>query len=117
MAGFCSSSSPLDTYWRKVRVMYAPFENGMTAGSARVFDHQIPGGQYSNLLVQCKSMGLGARWTEVLDMYRDVNKLFGDVIKVTPSSKVVGDLSLYLLNRNMKASDVLERGESVSSSW
>ncbi len=103
----------LDTYWRKVRVMYAPFENGMNAGSARVFDHQIPGGQYSNLLVQCKSMGLGARWTEVLDMYRDVNKLFGDVIKVTPSSKVVGDLSLYLLNRNMKASDVLERGEEV----
>ncbi len=103
----------LDTYWRKVRVLYAPFENGMNAGSARVFEHQIPGGQYSNLMVQCKSMGLWSRWSEVLDMYRDVNRLFGDVIKVTPSSKVVGDLSLYLLNRNMKASDVIERGEEV----
>jgi acetyl-CoA carboxylase carboxyl transferase alpha subunit len=103
----------LDNYWKNVRVMYAPFENGMTSGSARVFDHQIPGGQYSNLMVQCKSMGLGSRWTEVLDMYRDVNNLFGDVVKVTPSSKCVGDLALYLINRKMRASDVLSKGDEI----
>ena len=103
----------LDNYWKNVRIMYAPFENGMTSGSARVFDHQIPGGQYSNLMVQCKSMGLGSRWTEVLDMYRDVNNLFGDVVKVTPSSKCVGDLALYLINRKMKASEVLTRGDEI----
>ena len=88
--------------------MYAPFETGMLAGSARVFDHEIPGGQYANLYVQCKSMGLGERWAEVLDMYRDVNALFGDIVKVTPSSKCVGDLALFLINKNMAAADVVD---------
>jgi pyruvate carboxylase len=66
-----------------VRTEYEPFESGMKSGSARVFDHQIPGGQYSNLLVQCSSMGLqGEQWNAVLDAYRDVNLLFGDIVKV-----------------------------------
>ena len=64
-------------------------------GTAQVFEHQIPGGQYSNLMVQCKSMGLWTQWNKVLDTYRDVNKMFGDIIKVTPSSKVVGDMVRY----------------------
>ena len=64
-------------------------------------------------MVQCKSMGLWPRWSDVLDMYRDVNKLFGDVVKVTPSSKCVGDLALYLINRKMKAEDVLLRGDEI----
>ncbi|KAJ8599301.1 hypothetical protein CTAYLR_008844 [Chrysophaeum taylorii] len=102
------SLEPLDMYWMRVREMYSPFETGMLAGSARVFDHEIPGGQYANLFVQCQSMGLGDRWEDVLDMYRDVNDLFGDIIKVTPSSKCVGDLALFLINKNLKkASDVL----------
>lgn len=67
----------------------------MRSGTARVFEHQIPGGQYSNLLVQCQSMGLqGDQWEQVLNAYRDVNELFGDIVKVTPSSKCVGDLAL-----------------------
>jgi len=99
---------PYDMYWMRVRDMYGPFENGMKSGTARVFDHEIPGGQYANLLVQCKSMGLGDRWEEVCDMYHDVNMLMGDVVKVTPSSKVVGDLALYLINLNLKASDILD---------
>ena len=103
----------LDNYWVNTRSMYAPFENGVQSSSARVFDHQIPGGQYSNLMVQCKSLGLWERWSEVLDMYRDVNQLFGDVVKVTPSSKCVGDLALYLINRKMKASDVLAKGDEI----
>ena len=91
----------LDTFWARLRSWHVPFESGMLSGSARVYDHQIPGGQYSNLLVQCKSMGLEARWGEVCDMYRDVNKMFGDIVKVTPSSKCVGDLALYLVQRQM----------------
>ena len=90
---------PYDMYWAKVRGMYSQFESGMLSGSARVFEHQIPGGQYSNLLVQCKSMGLSDRWEEVLDAYRDANRVLGDIIKVTPSSKCVGDLALYLITR------------------
>ncbi|KAK7237528.1 CoA carboxylase [Aureococcus anophagefferens] len=104
---------PYDVYWAKVRAMYAPFETGMLAGSARVFDHEIPGGQYANLFVQCQSMGLADRWEEVLDAYRDVNKLFGDVVKVTPSSKCVGDLALYLVTRKMTAADVLDGSKTL----
>ena len=85
------------------------------AGSARVFDHEIPGGQYANLLVQCKSMGIYDKWGEVLDMYRDVNTLFGNVVKVTPSSKCVGDLALYLVTRSLSTADVLDpvKGASI----
>jgi acetyl-CoA carboxylase carboxyl transferase alpha subunit len=99
---------PYDMYWARVRDMYSPFESGMKSGSARVFEHQIPGGQYSNLLVQCQSMGLWDRWEEVLDAYRDVNQLFGDIVKVTPSSKCVGDLALYLVTRKLKAEDLYD---------
>mmetsp|Transcript_6589 Transcript_6589/g.8913 ORF Transcript_6589/g.8913 Transcript_6589/m.8913 type:complete len:1331 (-) Transcript_6589:113-4105(-) len=99
---------PYDQYWAKIRELYSPFESGMLSGTARVYDHEIPGGQYSNLFAQCKSMGLWDRWEEVLDMYRDVNNLFGRIVKVTPSSKCVGDLALYLINRGMKAEDVLD---------
>ena len=90
------SLEPYDMYWAKVRDMYSPFESGMKSGTARVYEHQIPGGQYSNLIVQCQSMGLWSRWEEVLDAYRDVNALFGDIIKVTPSSKCVGDLGMIV---------------------
>eukprot|EP00899_Mesostigma_viride_P000910 jgi/Mesvir1/1081/Mv17594-RA.1 len=99
---------PLDSFWSRVRTLYQPFECGMHSGTARVFDHQIPGGQYSNLLVQCRSMGIFDKWEQVLDMYRDVNYLFGDIVKVTPSSKCVGDLALYLVTRGLTCKDVLD---------
>ena len=102
------SLEPYDMYWGRVRDMYSPFESGMKSGSARVFEHQIPGGQYSNLYAQCKSMGLWDQWETILDTYRDVNKLFGDIIKVTPSSKCVGDLALYLVNCKLTTSDLLD---------
>lgn len=98
---------PYDMYWSRVRDMYSPFESGMKSGSARVWEHQIPGGQYSNLYAQCKSMGLWDQWETILDTYRDVNILFGDVIKVTPSSKCVGDLALYLVNCKLTTKDLL----------
>jgi pyruvate carboxylase len=99
---------PYDMYWGRVRDIYSPFESGMKSGSARVFEHQIPGGQYSNLFAQCKSMDLFDRWEEVLDAYRDVNEVFGDIVKVTPSSKCVGDLALYLVTKNVKAADLMD---------
>lgn len=108
---------PYDSYWMRVRDMYSPFESGMKSGSARVFEHQIPGGQYSNLLVQCQSMGLWDRWEEVLEAYRDVNALLGDIIKVTPSSKCVGDLALYLINRKLNCDDLLDPAKAEKVDW
>eukprot|EP00750_Incisomonas_marina_P017896 INCI2562.2.p1 GENE.INCI2562.2~~INCI2562.2.p1 ORF type:complete len:1331 (-),score=232.62 INCI2562.2:11-3901(-) len=105
---------PLVRYWAKIREMYRPFESGMLSGTARVFEHQIPGGQYSNLMVQCKSMGLWSQWDRVLDTYRDVNRMFGDIIKVTPSSKVVGDMALYMINAHLTVEDVKARAETVA---
>lgn len=103
------SIEPYDLYWAGIREQYSPFESGMKSGTARVFDHQIPGGQYSNLLVQSAGMGLTLdQWSAVLDAYRDVNLLFGDVVKVTPSSKCVGDLALYLVMKNLKTSDLID---------
>ena len=105
---------PYDMYWARVRLMYSDFESGMLSGSARVYEHQIPGGQYSNLLVQCRAMGLWNRWEEVLDAYRDANRVLGDIIKVTPSSKCVGDLALYLVTRNLTAADLLDESKAGS---
>lgn len=111
---------PYDLYWQGIRDQYSPFESGMKSGTARVFEHQIPGGQYSNLLVQCAGMGLALdQWAQVLDAYRDVNQLFGDVVKVTPSSKVVGDLALYLVLKGLKTSDLINPAtqEIQASAW
>lgn len=100
---------PYDLFWAGIRENYSPFESGMKSGTARVFDHQIPGGQYSNLIVQCSGIGLSLdQWSAVLDAYRDVNLLFGDVVKVTPSSKCVGDLALYLVLKGLKTSDLID---------
>eukprot|EP00771_Trimastix_marina_P001024 gnl/Trimastix_PCT/207.p1 GENE.gnl/Trimastix_PCT/207~~gnl/Trimastix_PCT/207.p1 ORF type:complete len:1246 (+),score=513.85 gnl/Trimastix_PCT/207:34-3771(+) len=105
---------PLASYFNAVRTMYRPFESGMLAGTARVYDHQIPGGQYSNLLAQSKSLGIWERWDEVLDMYAKVNRLFGDVVKVTPSSKVVGDMALFMLSKGLTTADIIEHPEEIS---
>ncbi|MGD0668336.1 MAG: pyruvate carboxylase [Bryobacteraceae bacterium] len=88
-------------YWEVVREFYAPFDTGPKSGSAEVYLHEMPGGQYTNLKEQAESMGLGARWHELARAYADVNRGFGDIVKVTPSSKVVGDMALFLVNHNM----------------
>lgn len=108
------SMERLDQYWSQIRTMYQQFESGLKCGTARVYDHQIPGGQYSNLYAQCSSLGIMHRWNEVLDMYRDVNLMFGDIVKVTPSSKCVGDMALYLIKNNLTCKDVLTRGDSIN---
>jgi pyruvate carboxylase len=102
------------TYWEAVREFYYPFESGMRASSAEVFYHEIPGGQYSNLKPQAESLGLGNQIEEIKKAYREVNELFGDIVKVTPSSKVVGDMALFLVSNNLTKEDVLEKGATLS---
>ncbi|MCY4369176.1 MAG: pyruvate carboxylase [bacterium] len=93
-------------YWETVRTYYGPFDNSPKSGSARLYDHEIPGGQFTNLQQQAAALGLGSRWREVEEMYADVNQLLGDIVKVTPSSKVVGDLALFLLSKGMNCDEV-----------
>jgi pyruvate carboxylase len=98
-------------YWETVRTYYLPFDSGPKAGNARLYEHEIPGGQYTNLREQAAAMGLGHRWREVERMYAEVNQLFGDIVKVTPSSKVVGDMTLFLMAKEMTPADVLKLDE------
>ena len=102
------------TYWETVRDYYYPFESGMKASSAEVFYHEIPGGQYSNLKPQANSLGLGDKMEEIKKAYRDVNELFGDIVKVTPSSKVVGDMALFMVTGNLAKEDILKKGHTLS---
>jgi pyruvate carboxylase len=95
-------------YWETVRNYYAPFDSGPKSGSARLYEHEIPGGQYTNLREQAVGLGLGQRWREVEKTFAEVNQLFGDIVKVTPSSKVVGDMTLFLMAKEMKPADVLK---------
>ncbi|HEV2691069.1 MAG TPA: biotin/lipoyl-containing protein, partial [Bryobacteraceae bacterium] len=97
----------LSDYWEIVRQFYYPFEEGLTAPTAEVYNHEMPGGQYTNLRQQAKSMGLLERWHEIADAYAEVNKMFGDIVKVTPSSKVVGDMALFMVTNNLRPLDVL----------
>ncbi len=94
-------------YWEQARTFYIPFDTGPRTGDAKVYLHEIPGGQYTNLREQADAMGLGHRWSEVEKTYAEVNLLFGDIVKVTPSSKVVGDMALFLLSKGMKPQDLL----------
>ena len=101
-------------YWEDVREYYYPFESGLKASTAEVFYHEMPGGQYSNLIQQAAGLGIGEKFEEIKDTYRDVNLLFGDIVKVTPSSKVVGDMTLFMISNGLKAKDVLEKGDTLS---
>ena len=98
-------------YWETVRTYYLPFDSAPKSGSARLYQHEIPGGQYTNLREQATAMGLGHRWREVEKMYARVNQLFGDIVKVTPSSKVVGDMALFLMAKEMTPEDLLKLDE------
>lgn len=108
------SLNEYSNYWEAVREYYYPFESGLKAGSGEVFKHEIPGGQYSNLKPQAQALGLEGRFHEITKMYGEVNTLFGDIVKVTPSSKVVGDMAQYLVSNNLTIQDVIERGDTIS---
>ncbi|MBX3732455.1 MAG: pyruvate carboxylase [Verrucomicrobiae bacterium] len=94
-------------YWERVREFYAPFDTAPRTGSAEVYLHEMPGGQYTNLKEQAASMGVSHRWPEIARTYAEVNALLGDLVKVTPSSKVVGDLALFLFSRGIRPADVV----------
>jgi pyruvate carboxylase len=94
-------------YWEAVRDYYEPFDTAPKTGSAEVYLHEMPGGQFTNLKEQAASMGLGQRWPEIARCYAAVNELFGDIVKVTPSSKVVGDMTMFLITRGIKPADVI----------
>src|SRR5699024_4570779 len=101
-------------YWEDVRLYYKAFENGLNAPQTEVYLHEMPGGQYSNLQQQAKATGLGDRWDEITAMYRHVNMMFGDIVIVTPSSKVVGDMALFIVQNNLTEEAIYERGIELS---
>ena len=96
------------------RTYYAAFDEAPKSGTAEVYVHEMPGGQYTNLKAQAESMGLGARWHEIADTYADVNMAFGDIVKVTPSSKVVGDMAMFLVTHKMTVQDLERLGPDHS---
>ena len=104
----------LSDYWEQVRMLYAPFEGDLRWGASEVYVHEMPGGQYTNLRQQARALGLGDRWPEVARTYADVNRMFGDVIKVTPTSKVVGDLALAMVTRGLSPDDVLDPDTEIA---
>jgi pyruvate carboxylase len=101
-------------YWEAVRAFYYPFEEQIKSPTAEVYEHEMPGGQYTNLRQQAASLGLGDRWREVAEMFATVNQMFGDIVKVTPSSKVVGDMALFMVTNNLTPQDVLDPSRKLS---
>ncbi len=96
----------ISDYWEAVRVQYAAFESGLQAPASEVYLHEMPGGQFTNLKAQARSMGLEDRWPEISRTYADVNRMFGDIVKVTPSSKVVGDMALVMISQGLSRDQV-----------
>ncbi|WP_107947635.1 pyruvate carboxylase [Lysinibacillus parviboronicapiens] len=107
------SLEKLSYYWEDVRKYYKDFESGMMSPHSEIYVHEMPGGQYSNLQQQAKAVGLGDRWDEVKRMYARVNLLFGDIVKVTPSSKVVGDMALFMVQNELDEDNILTKGKQI----
>lgn len=108
------SLNAYSNYWEAVREYYYPFESDLKSATAEVYENEIPGGQYSNLRQQAEAIGLGAQLTTIKHNYRVVNELFGDIVKVTPSSKVVGDMALFMTANGLTAADVLDEKKNHS---
>ena len=108
--------SQYSAYWEQTRTLYAPFEctTTMKSGNADVYLNEIPGGQYTNLQFQAYSLGLGKFFEDIKKAYIEANILLGDIIKVTPSSKVVGDLAQFMVQNKLKSKDILEKAEDLS---
>ena len=104
----------ISDYWSEVRKTYEPFESGLKSGTAEIYKYEIPGGQYSNLRPQVESFGLGHKFQEVKETYREVNDLLGDIVKVTPSSKVVGDLAIFMVQNGVSKENIIEKGKAMT---
>jgi len=101
-------------YWDDVRPVYSQFESGLKSGTAEVYKYEIPGGQYSNLRSQVESFGLGHKFREVKEMYMKVNFMMGDIVKVTPSSKMVGDLAIFMVKNELTPENIVEKGRELA---
>ncbi|TQS36749.1 hypothetical protein Golomagni_02792 [Golovinomyces magnicellulatus] len=99
----------IDTYWAQLRLLYSPFEAGLTGPDPEVYEHEIPGGQLTNMMFQASQLGLGAQWAETKKAYEHANELLGDIVKVTPTSKVVGDLAQFMVSNKLSINDVKEK--------
>jgi pyruvate carboxylase len=104
----------LNTFWEQTRGLYSPFESGIKAGSADVYIHEMPGGQYTNLKFQAFSNGLGSEWDAIKAAYATANEVLGDIVKVTPSSKVVGDMAQFIVANDLNATSVVDQAETLS---
>ena len=107
----------LDTiaeYWRITREFYTPFESPVLPATGDLYHHEMPGGQYTNLFEQARSLGLADQWTRICRVYAEVNQLFGDIIKVTPTSKSVGDMALFMVANNLTSEDVLDAKRNIA---
>jgi pyruvate carboxylase len=109
-----SSLNEFSNYWEDVREYYYPFESELKAGTAQVYENEIPGGQYSNLRPQARGLGIEDKFETIKENYKIANELFGDVVKVTPSSKVVGDLAMFMTSNGYTKQDLLEKGKDIS---
>ncbi|MEN6460546.1 MAG: pyruvate carboxylase [Syntrophomonas sp.] len=101
-------------YWSDIRPIYGQFESGLKSGTADVYKYEIPGGQYSNLKPQVDSFGLGHKFKEVKEMYKAVNEMLGDIVKVTPSSKLVGDLAIFMVKNDLTPDNIVEKGKDLA---
>ncbi|RIB24845.1 pyruvate carboxylase [Gigaspora rosea] len=104
----------LNEYWEQARKLYSCFESGVLSSDSSVYEHEMPGGQYTNLMFQASQLGLGKQWKEIKKAYSEANKLCGDIIKVTPSSKVVGDLAQFMVTNKLSYNDVIEKAKNTS---
>lgn len=104
----------INEYWANVRPIYSQFETDLKASSAEIYKYEIPGGQYSNLKPQVESFGLGHRFNEVKEMYKTVNHMWGDIVKVTPSSKAVGDMAIFMVQNDLSPENIMEKGSELA---
>ena len=104
----------LSNYWADVRLRYESFDHGLKTSTTDIYRYEIPGGQYTNLRPQVESLGLGDRFEEVKEMYKTVNDMLGDPVKVTPSSKVVGDLAIFMVQNDLTSENIVERGKALA---
>lgn len=104
----------ISDYWEDIRPIYSQFESGLKFGTAEIYKYEIPGGQYSNLRPQVESFGLGHRFDEVKEMYRTVNQMLGDIVKVTPTSKVVGDLAIFMVQNDLTPENIYDKAKNMA---
>ncbi|KZF24743.1 pyruvate carboxylase [Xylona heveae TC161] len=108
-----SAVRAIDTYWAQLRLLYSPFEAGLTGPDPEVYEHEIPGGQLTNLIFQASQQGLGSQWSETKKAYEAANDLLGDIVKVTPTSKVVGDLAQFMVSNKLSYDDVIAKADQL----